>query len=158
MPEAVRVRPGTATDLRTIAAIEKSASRHPWSLSQFVENSLREENGSLVLTDGDGPALGFALYQRVADEATLLNIAVQPEAQGCGHGGRLLQALQDRLAAQGTRRLLLEVRCGNTRAITLYRRFGFVEDGVRKDYYPVDGGREDALLMSRELAVLETVE
>ncbi len=158
MTEPVSIRPGTASDLRALAAIEKSAARQPWSLSQFVEASLGERNASLVLTDREGGILGFALYQCVTDEATLLNIAVLPEAQGRGYGGRLLQALRERLAALGARRLLLEVRRGNSRAIALYRRHGFVEDGVRSGYYPAAEGREDALLMSCPLAVPETVE
>ncbi len=158
MTEAVSIRPGAASDLRAIAAIEKSAAQQPWSLSQFVEASLSEHNASLVLTDPQNRVLGFALYQQVADEATLLNIAVLPEAQGRGVGGRLLQGLLERLAALGARRLLLEVRRSNSRAIALYRRHGFVEDGVRSAYYPAAEGREDALLMSRRLAVLETVE
>ncbi|MCZ6831549.1 MAG: hypothetical protein O7F73_18545, partial [Gammaproteobacteria bacterium] len=50
-------------------------------------------------------------------------------------------------------RCLLEVRCSNGGAIALYRKHGFTEDGVRKNYYPTDGGREDALLMSLNLTV-----
>ena len=45
----------------------------------------------------------------------------------------------------------LEVRASNRAALALYEGEGFIEDGVRKDYYPAGSGREDALLMSKEL-------
>ncbi|MEE4190810.1 MAG: ribosomal protein S18-alanine N-acetyltransferase [Halieaceae bacterium] len=151
MAEAPRIRPGQAADLKAMADLEKRAAINPWSLSQFLESSLRDRDAALVAESGDAGLVGFAVYQRVLDEASLLNIAVEPAQQGRGLGAVLLQHLLDRLAQQGVSRLLLEVRCGNLPAIRLYRRLGFVDDGRRPDYYPVPGGREDALLMSREL-------
>jgi ribosomal-protein-alanine N-acetyltransferase len=47
--------------------------------------------------------------------------------------------------------MLLEVRPGNVSGQALYRRHGFVEIGRRRDYYPAPGGREDAIVMAREL-------
>ncbi len=151
MAEAPRIRPGNAADLKAMAEIEKSAGINPWSLSQFLESSLRDTDASLVLESPDGRLLGFALYQHVLDEATLMNIAVRPQQQGQGYGSRLLRCLIETLAGRGLARLLLEVRCSNGAAISLYRRLGFVDDGRRPEYYPVPGGREDALLMSRDL-------
>jgi len=39
----------------------------------------------------------------------------------------------------------------NERAVELYRHFGFRQIGVRRGYYPAEHGREDALVLSREL-------
>jgi ribosomal-protein-alanine N-acetyltransferase len=52
---------------------------------------------------------------------------------------------------QGVRRCLLEVRESNTAARGLYETLSFQLDGIRKNYYPTTTGREDALLMSRQL-------
>ena len=146
-----RTRPAHAADLKAMAAIEQHAAINPWSLSQFLDSSLSEDTSSLVLESADGEVLGFAVFQRILDEATLLNIAVIPDKQGRGLGGQLMSALLDCLRSDGTKRVVLEVRRGNDRAIGLYRHFGFVDDGVRKDYYPSATGREDALLMSCQL-------
>lgn len=151
MAVEARVRSGQAADLKAMAAIEQRAAINPWSLSQFLGSRLSDDTDSLVLESQDGEVLGFALLQRVLDEATLLNIAVNPDQQGGGLGGQLLSASLDKLRAGGIRRVLLEVRRGNDKAISLYRRFGFVDDGVRRDYYPSATGREDALLMSCKL-------
>jgi ribosomal-protein-alanine N-acetyltransferase len=48
--------------------------------------------------------------------------------------------------------VFLEVRTSNTPAIALYRSSGFVDLAVRRGYYPARDGREDALIMKRELA------
>ena len=149
--EAFRVRPGGPEDVRSLADIEQAAAINPWSLSQFVGSSLRDNEYSLVLENEAGDAVGFVVYQRVLDEATLMNIAVEPENQGRGGGAQLLTALRERLGDAGVSRCLLEVRRSNRAAIALYRKFGFVDDGVRKNYYPTVEGREDALLMSQEL-------
>lgn len=145
------LRPGRAEDLKAIVEIEQAASPGPWSLSQFVSASVRNANGTFVVESDGGELLGFAVYQQVLDEATLMNIAVKPTAQGGGLGARLLDAVMTRVADQGARRLLLEVRESNAPALALYRRFGFVDDGRRRDYYPSADGREDAVLMSLDL-------
>jgi ribosomal-protein-alanine N-acetyltransferase len=48
-------------------------------------------------------------------------------------------------------RMVLEVRASNEAAISLYRKMGFSDIGLRRDYYPAEDGREDAILMGREL-------
>jgi ribosomal-protein-alanine N-acetyltransferase len=47
--------------------------------------------------------------------------------------------------------IFLEVRASNHPAIQLYYTTGFVQVGVRKDYYPSGTGPEDALILMREL-------
>ncbi len=133
-----------------MAALEKEVAPSPWSLSQFL-NSCRGERPIWVLEDDAGELAGFAICQLVADEATLMNIAVSPRVQRQGWGRRLLGEVVAGLGASGAERLMLEVRRGNSAAIALYLDQGFSEDGRRKAYYPAPGGREDALLMSREL-------
>ncbi|MGZ8155124.1 MAG: ribosomal protein S18-alanine N-acetyltransferase, partial [Burkholderiales bacterium] len=44
-------------------------------------------------------------------------------------------------------RAFLEVRPSNTAARALYARSGFSEIGRRRDYYPAQEGREDAVVM-----------
>ena len=151
-PEKARIRRGAPDDVHMLAEIEQSAAINPWTLSQIVGSSLQEHEHSLVLeqtTTGD--LLGFAIYQQVLDEATLMNIALRPAWQGRGLGCMLLQAVLQALEEAGVRRCLLEVRESNAPAIALYHKHGFVDDARRSDYYPTANGREDALLMSRKV-------
>jgi ribosomal-protein-alanine N-acetyltransferase len=88
---------------------------------------------------------------QVLDEAHLLNISVLPELQRCGRGSALLIQLFYLARMQGATRMLLEVRPGNVSGQALYRRHGLVEISRRRDYYPAHEGREDAIVMARDL-------
>ena len=52
----------------------------------------------------------------------------------------------DEAQANGALSVTLEVRAGNVGAKELYRKWGFIEVGLRKGYYHDNG--EDAILMT----------
>ena len=98
----------------------------------------------LLVAESTGEVIGFAAARALVAiapaEVELENIAVLPNAQGCGAGSALLQGVMGWAVSLGAGPVRLEVRAANTAAIRLYRRHGFVEMGVRKGYYaaPVD--------------------
>jgi ribosomal-protein-alanine N-acetyltransferase len=100
----------------------------------------------LVAVQGE-EVVGYAGLCDYPDEAFVQTIAVARSAQGAGLGARLLQALLDEAERRGQRRVLLEVRADNDRAVALYERFGFRRTGVRRGYYQPSG--TDALVMMR---------
>jgi ribosomal protein S18 acetylase RimI-like enzyme len=59
----------------------------------------------------------------------------------------MLEAMAENARGYGARTMLLEVRPSNTGAQQMYARYGFVRIGIRRDYYPANGGREDAIVM-----------
>ncbi|HEX4659528.1 MAG TPA: GNAT family N-acetyltransferase, partial [Streptosporangiaceae bacterium] len=69
---------------------------------------------------------------------------------GRGTGSALLEELLAEAARRGCTEVFLEVRTDNMRAQRLYRRYGFVEIGIRKGYYQPSGA--DALVMRRDRA------
>ena len=71
--------------------------------------------------------LGFVLAFVAADEAEILTIAVDPALRRTGIAARLLRALHSELAQEGIGRVYLEVAADNTAALSLYRRFGFID-------------------------------
>ena len=145
-------------DAKNIAIIDVAASAYPWSETQLTDactdtpptagNTFSE---SVLLLESAGETCGFAVYCLVLDQGSILNIAVHPSWQGRGGARILLQGVLDLLCKCGAQRYLLEVRASNTAARGLYNSLGFQLDGVRKNYYPTDNGREDALLMSKPL-------
>lgn len=143
------MRPLTLDDAPTLAIIDAAAVEFPWRESQFHQGLQAGEFGwGIDIADA---LAGFALCSLVIDEATLLNIAVHPAWQRRGIAWQLLHAALAGCRARGACRMLLEVRESNDSAIALYRRAGFVVDGVRRAYYPTRSGREDGLLMSAPL-------
>jgi putative acetyltransferase len=105
-----------------------------------------EAGGEVVGSAGLHPA-GQSLRRR---HAMSLGIHVEPAWQGRGAGRLLMQSLCD-LADRwlGLLRLELTVYTDNHRAQALYRRFGFVEEGVHRAYALRDGHYVDTLAMAR---------
>jgi ribosomal-protein-alanine N-acetyltransferase len=85
----------------------------------------------------------------VAEEAEVLTLAVIPAMRRRGVAAALLRRAMAEAAARGAGALFLEVSTRNAAAQALYRRFGFIEVGRRRRYYP-DGS--DALVLRVELS------
>ena len=136
-------------DLDGIVQIERAVNPFPWG-----EEALRDtiaSSGHHLMSLREGRAVGFLLSSFVLDESQLLLVGVSPDWQGVGVGGQLLKELINRSRDQGQKLIYLEVRSGNERAIRLYRSLGFIDIGVRRDYYPGLVGREDAIVMSLQI-------
>lgn len=146
----LRLRPWRAADLGALAAIEQLAYPYPWPEGVIRDCFAAGYYGWVALERG-GLIAAYAIVQPVLDEAHLLNLCTAPEWQGQGIGRGMLRAMMSACRDLGMVRMLLEVRASNLPALALYRSEGFVEDGIRKGYYPASGGREDAILMSRFL-------
>lgn len=97
--------------------------------------------------------VGFAIFRHVADESELLLIGVRRDARRMGVGAMLMQDWFAQVSSQGETRLFLEMRFDNP-ARLLYQQLGFVEVGVRPNYYRgADGVMRDALTMQRNPSV-----
>ena len=136
-------------DLDGIVRIERAVNPFPWG-EEALRNTIAS-SGHHLMSLREGRAGGFLLSSFVLDEAQLLLIGVSPDWQGVGVGGQLLKELINRSQDQGQKLIYLEVRSGNERAIRLYRSLGFIDIGVRRDYYPGLVGREDAIVMSLQI-------
>lgn len=146
-------------DLEEVLLIEQQAYDFPWSRRGF-ENSL-DQGLNYVFCDIDGRIQGYSCFLTVLDEAHLLNFCIRPESQGKGMATLAFSKLLEHLLGADFNIVLLEVRESNHRARALYRKLGFREDGVRKDYYQSKDwddavndyveSRENAILMSLPL-------
>jgi len=129
-----------------LAALHAEAFAAPWDAAAF--EALLGQAGVFALEEADG----FILLRTVADEAEILTLAVRPAARRQGLGARLVGAGSRAAAARGATRLFLEVAEDNAPALALYAAAGFVGAGRRPGYYArPDGGREDALILARNL-------
>ncbi len=148
-----KVRLASPADAESLAAIDASVNTHPWNKRQFAVicscGDLQKQCAMVV--EEDGRIDGFLVFSQVLDEASIYSVGVNSAQQGKGLGRLLLQTALLRMREAGAVRCLLEVRQSNVVARRLYEGNGFNLDGIRKRYYPTEGGREDALLMSRHL-------
>lgn len=155
MPQLHELQQLKTSHLSLVCELAERADPHAWTASQWA-SSLKQD---WVLGAFDQQQLNALLVLRQGYlETELLYLLVAPELRRRGMAAMLLdQALEYSRSLQAER-MLLEVRASNQAAIDLYLSRGFVQDGCRKNYYPLyaPGGRviqghEDALLMGRWL-------
>ncbi|MDO5154579.1 MAG: ribosomal protein S18-alanine N-acetyltransferase [Eubacteriales bacterium] len=117
-----------------------------WSL-QGIKDVLKYENNIFFVAKhiSTSQVIGFAGIMVIADEAELLNIAVRQSYRRVGVAQQLMTTVMERAKACGAIRMLLEVRMSNLGAMSLYRKNGFTDLSIRKNYY--SNPREDALIM-----------
>lgn len=143
------IRPMQPADIDAVVRIEEAAYDFPWTAGIF-RDCLRIGYDCSVHLAGER-IVGYLILSYGGGEAHVLNLAVLPEAQNAGHGRRLLRRALRQSARYGAGALFLEVRPSNRAAVHLYRSEGVRGVGRRRDYYPSDDGREDALVLRRDL-------
>ena len=136
-------------DVQDIVAIEGSTYSFPWTETIF-RDCLLAGYVSVVLEHA-GQTQGYAIMSLAAVEAHLLNLCVAERLRRRGFGRRLLQHLLGQAQSAGAQQIYLEVRPTNHAALRLYRKAGFVELGIRQNYYRSLASREDAKVLVRRL-------
>jgi ribosomal-protein-alanine N-acetyltransferase len=136
-------------DLDEVMAIENAIYSHPWTRGNFAD-SMRAGYACMTWRM-DGELVGYFVVMAAAGEAHLLNLSIAARWQRGGRGSALLNEAASLGRRLGASNMFLEVRPSNEAAQALYRRFGFRKVAVRRDYYPAQEGREDALVLSLAL-------
>jgi [ribosomal protein S18]-alanine N-acetyltransferase len=142
-------RPMREPDLAAVATIEAEVYSHPWTLGNF-RDSLTAGHACWVVERVDA-LCAYGVLMMGVDEAHLLNLSVAQALQRQGLGRHLLAFFEARAREFRARAMFLEVRVSNTPARSLYAGAGYREMAVRRNYYPAASGREDAILMGKDL-------
>jgi ribosomal-protein-alanine N-acetyltransferase len=145
-----RVRAMKLEDVPAVLAVEQASYDFPWSEGIF-RDCLRVGYRCRVLFGPEG-VVGYYILSVGVHEAHLLNLCVHPQLRGLSLGRELLTHAMALAGQQDAASLFLEVRPSNKAALALYESMGFVEIGNRKDYYRSRAGREDAIILARELS------
>ncbi|AGF71600.1 ribosomal protein S18-alanine N-acetyltransferase [Corynebacterium halotolerans] len=126
---------------------------NPWSRDIFAIEFSHPHTFYLGVFDDEGDEEVLVAYAGMAmlgprddPEFEIHTIAVDPEHQRRGLGRLLMDQLMH-AADSFDGQVFLEVRTDNAPAIAMYEAFGFVNQGVRRNYYQPSGA--DAYTMSR---------
>ena len=141
----VHLVPMRRRHLRSVLRIEGQVYPRPWTLTLFLSELSLHSSRHYVVARVDGKVVGYAGLMVSLDEGHVTNIAVDPAWQRHQIGSRLLLNLHRAALERGARHMTLEVRVSNTGAQSMYRRFGYETEGLRKNYYAET--KEDALIM-----------
>ena len=144
------IRRMTPQDIPAVVEIEKECFSLPWSANSFEDSLSRADTIFLVCEETDAADKGTCIAGYMGlyvsfDEASVTNVAVSPSHRKKGYGEALVAASKEAAKAAGAETIFLEVRVSNEPAISLYKKLGFAELGIRKNFYehPV----EDAIIM-----------
>lgn len=163
MSEAIQIRPVEPEDWPALADVYRQP-RVIWGTFAMPHRSLRFERERLASPPHGMTHLCALIEDRIVGSATLsttpdrprrahagsIGMAVHDAFHGRGVGAALLAALLEHADKWlGLTRVELTVWQDNTRAITLYERFGFEREGVLRRYGLRDGDYVDAVTMAR---------
>lgn len=136
-------------DALQTSLIEEECFTQPWSQKAFEDEFHNELATILVARDTkSGNVIGFADARVLCGECYINNIAVTASARGNGIGDALVTSLIDSVCDKAEF-ITLEVRASNEVAQSLYKKHGFIQVGIRKNFYQKP--TEDALLMTKNL-------
>ena len=159
---ALVIRPVRESDAAAFARVQSEPSVIEGTL-QLPFQSAREWRERLakpvpelrtLVAELEGRAVGFATLLGFANprmgHVAGFGMTIHPEAQGMGVGDAMVRAVLD-IAERwcGYQRVQLEVLTDNARAIALYRKHGFVEEGILRHYAYRRGRYADVLMMAR---------
>ena len=145
------IRLMTESDLPRVMGIETRAYQFPWTEGVFQD--CLQAGCTIWLCENNQQVQGYGVLTSGGGEGHILNLCVDPNHQQQGVGTMLLRALLATAEIAQVVTLFLEVRPSNKAALGLYEKFGFNEVGVRNNYYPAEQGREDALVLAKELRI-----
>ncbi|GBD25754.1 Ribosomal-protein-alanine acetyltransferase [bacterium HR30] len=131
----LRLEPMCEDDLGAVIEIERQSFSEPWSVGLF-RHELRLPFSRCLVARGDNRAVvGYVCWWLVGDEVHLLNLAVHPQYRRRGIGRALLEVVLESARQAGARLVTLEVHHDNEAAQGLYSAHGFVQTGLRRNYY-----------------------
>ncbi|GAA0496718.1 ribosomal protein S18-alanine N-acetyltransferase [Salinibacillus aidingensis] len=141
----VSIRPMRISDLHQIINIEQKTFNTPWDEGSFKSELEQNKFAHYYVIEDEGIPFGYCGLWVVYESAQITNIAILPEYRGNNYGQELFSYALDEARALQAREMSLEVRTSNIIAQKMYRKFGFVPVGIRKNYY-IDN-HEDAIVM-----------
>ncbi len=142
----VRITDASFRCLEALESLEQACFSLPWTRDQLMSQLPDDSHEFLTAEDEHGTILGYVGMMTVLDEGYISNVAVAPNCRRQGIGDLLIRTLLQRAALRELSFVTLEVREHNEPAIALYRKHGFREVGLRKNYY--EAPVENALLMT----------
>lgn len=144
----ISVRFAVSEDAEFVSQLELKTFSEPWSKS-IIECAIQDKDTAFLIAEINGEKVGYISGKNIAGEMYFNNIAVE-ESFRCNGIGNMLVSQICSIAEQSKCTLVtLEVRESNFGAVELYKRNGFVQVGLRKDFYSLP--TENALILTKKL-------
>ena len=139
----------TDADVAEVHNLESRSYSFPWSRLIFSDciNSRYE----CWIMKKSNKVIAYGIMAVAIDESHLMNLCIDSDFRRQGYACYMVRFLSDISIVLNAKRMLLEVRASNYQAFNLYRKLGFQQIGLRKNYYPSETDREDARVLAKLL-------
>ena len=119
-----------------LSNIEKVCfGKDAWSIAALRGEFENDYSHFFAERDEDGKIIGYICVRTLLEEAQVCNIAVLPQYRRQGIATRLIHVMMEFAKEKECTRCELEVNTMNEPAIGVYKKCGFEEVGIRKNFY-----------------------
>lgn len=143
------IREMTECDLAQVVQLEKELFAIPWSLKDFMYEVKNNPFSQCYVMIEEEKVIAYIVYWIAYEKAEIATIGVSSSYQRQGIASQLLEKCIEEAEIKECENITLEVRQSNTKAIGLYKKYGFEEKAIRKNYY--QDNHEDAYLMEKRI-------
>jgi [ribosomal protein S18]-alanine N-acetyltransferase len=141
------IRKAVIDDIESVFEIQEEQNLSRWSTEDY-QSEIVNLQAVFLVAEIENKIVGFILARLIETlkVSEIVNFAVVEKYQKQGIGNLLLTVLSEILTTSNYKKIELEVREQNLKAINFYLKNNFIKDGIRKSFYqnPID----NALLMS----------
>ncbi len=139
-------------DVPELKRIEIECGLSPWSIGSYQSEMERPDSVILKAQQLNGRVIGFILGRIPLDvgDAEIYNLGIATTLRREGIASMLVDRFLIICVERKAAAIWLEVRDSNVAALSFYRSHGFIQKGVRSNFY--SNPTENAVLMRLSLA------
>ena len=145
----IKITEMTIKDFEEIKEILQTDFDEFWT-ANVLKSELESDLSKYIVAKIDEKIVGFAGVIILPDDVEITNIVTKKQERKKGIGKELLDKLIEIAKQTGKDNISLEVNEKNIVAISLYKKAGFKEVGIRKKYY---NGIDDAIIMTKSFVM-----
>lgn len=145
--EKIEIAEMTLDDFEQIKNVLTSDFDDFWT-PHLLKSELMGENKTYMVAKQNQMIVGFAGAMLNFPEMEIMNLVTKKQKRRNGIGKLLLEKLIKMAEDHHFEKIFLEVNPTNEVARKLYEKVGFVEIGIRKNYY---GNNQHAMMMVKKL-------
>ena len=148
---SIKINKASLSDLDALLILEKECFISPWQETNLKYEISENPVGKFYVLKDEEKIIGFCDYWITFDNATICQICVSKKYRQKGYASLMLQRIIDECKSNRLDNINLEVRENNVNARNLYKKFGFAEILLKKQYY---SNGDNAVYMIKELVCL----
>ena len=132
MGGALEIRPFTEADRSALIALwHRCDLTRPWNdPDRDIDRKLARDRELFLVGIADGRVVASVMAGYDGHRGWINYLAVDPSAQGSGHGRTIMRSAEDRLLQLGCPKVNLQIRTSNVEAVKFYESIGYTMDDV----------------------------